>query len=86
MRSTWIRGTVRSKLDAHIMAFVSNHARATKPLIDMRVAIRNENGEIYRLIIADGVIEMIRADKFLVSIGCIEESTEEFDSLFRVPL
>lgn len=86
MRSTWIRGTVRSQLDAQIMAFLSKHARATKPLIDMRVAIRNENGEIYRLIIADGMIEMIRADKFLVSIGCIEESTDEFDSLFRVPL
>jgi hypothetical protein len=85
MRSKLIRGMARSELDPQIMAFVSGQPSAAKPLIDMRVAIKNERGEVYRLIIADGVIEMIRADKFLMSIGCTEETSDEFDGLFRVP-
>lgn len=85
MRSKLIRGMARSDLDPQIMAFVSRQPSASKPLIDMRVGIKNERGEVYRLIIADGVIEMIRADKFLMSIGCTEEISDEFDGLFRVP-
>ncbi|SAK66702.1 hypothetical protein [Caballeronia ptereochthonis] len=85
MRSELIRGTARSELDPQIMEFVSRHACGAKPLIDMRVGIKNEIGEVYRLIIVDGVIEMIRMSKFLFSIGCTEEPTDEFDELFRVP-
>ncbi|SAL42197.1 hypothetical protein AWB71_02190 [Caballeronia peredens] len=85
MRSKLIRGTARAELDPQIMAFVSKHACAKKPLTPMRVGIKNELGEVYRLILADGMIEMIRADKFLMSIGCIEEVTDEFDLVFRVP-
>jgi hypothetical protein len=85
MRSKLIRGTARSDIDPQIMEFVARHTGASKPLVDMRVGIKNESGEVYRLIIADGVIEMMRADKFLVSIGCTEETTDEFDGLFRVP-
>ena len=85
MRSNLIRGTDKAEIDPQIMAFVSKHACSGEPLMDMRVAIRNEKGEVYRLIMADGVIEMIRAGKFLVSIGCIEETHDEFNLVFRVP-
>jgi len=85
MRSELIRGTARSELDAKIMAFIAKHPGAATPHVNIRVAIMNEFSEVYRLIIADGVIELIRADKFLESIGCTEEVTYEFDMLFRVP-
>lgn len=85
MRSQLIAGTATAKLDAQITAFVSMHSDATEPLFDMRVGIKNEYGDVYRLILADGVIELIRVDKFLLGLGCIEEVTDEFDILVRVP-
>lgn len=85
MRSKLIGGTARAEIDPQIMEFVSKHACARKPLMNLRVGIKNELGEVYRLILADGIIEMIRADKFLMSLGCVEEVTDEFDLVFRVP-
>lgn len=87
MRSHLIADTTGSSLDPLIVDFVHKHPEWASWLpADMRVGLKNKDGELYRLIIADGVIEMIRADKFLMSLGCVEEVSDEFDCLFRVPL
>ena len=85
MRSELIHGAAKSDLDAKVVQFISKHSCGASPHMNMSVAISNEAGKLYRLIIADGIIELIRVDKFLVSIGCIEEFVDEFDALFSVP-
>ena len=85
MRSELIEGVARSDLDTHIARFISKHPSGAPPNANMFVAIRNETGEMYRLVIADGVVEMMRVAKFLAGLGCVEEFTDEFDALFRVP-
>ncbi|WP_244818211.1 hypothetical protein [Caballeronia sp. Lep1P3] len=86
MRSHLINGAAKSALDAQIMAFVSKQAACPPgPSVDLRVGLKNEGGALYRIITANGMIELIRADKFLASLGCLEEFTDEFDCLFSVP-
>ncbi|MDR5856009.1 hypothetical protein P9239_20255 [Caballeronia sp. LZ062] len=86
MRSHLIHGAARSALDTQILDFVSKNAACLlEPRVGMCVGIKNEAGELYRIILADGIIEMIRVDKFLLSIDCVEEFTDEFDAMFRVP-
>lgn len=85
MRSELIEGVTRSDLDTHIARFISKHPSGAPPHANMFVAVRNETGGMYRLIIADGVVELMRVAKFLAGIGCVEEFTDEFDALFRVP-
>ncbi|HEY1216570.1 MAG TPA: hypothetical protein VGE93_23335 [Bryobacteraceae bacterium] len=85
MRSELIEGVSTSELDPQIVQFISKHPCGAPPHMYMYVAIRNEVGEMYRLIIADGIVELIRVDKFLASMGCIEEFSDAFDALFRTP-
>jgi hypothetical protein len=81
-----IKGAARAELDPQIMEFVSKHACGEMPLVNLCLGIRNEIGEVYRSILADGVIEMHRVGKFLVSLGCIEEIDDDCDLMFRVPV
>ncbi|WP_244850904.1 hypothetical protein [Caballeronia sp. SL2Y3] len=86
MRSHMINGAARSALDAQIVDFVSKHATCMPgPRGGMRVGIKNESGALYRIIAAEGMIDMIRIDKFLLRMGCTEEFTDAFDALYRVP-
>jgi len=80
-----ISGAAKSRLDAEIVAFVGEHPDYPPwPRVDMRVAIKNEADAIYRIISANGIIELIRTEKFLTGIGCVEAFTDEYDLLFRV--
>jgi hypothetical protein len=86
MRSHLINGAARSALDAQILGFVSKHATCSLGRrARMRVGIKNESGALYRIIAAEGVIEMIRIDKFLLRMGCTEEFTDSLDALYGVP-
>ncbi|WP_250474529.1 hypothetical protein [Caballeronia sp. GAFFF1] len=86
MRSHLINGPARSALDAQILNFVSKHATCLPGRrARMRVGIKNESGALYRIIAAEGIIEMIRIDKFLLRMGCTEEFTDALDALYRVP-
>ena len=85
MQSKLVESAATSALDAQIVQFISDYPCGAPPHMKMSVAIRNEAGELYRLIIADGIVELIRVDKFLIGMGCIEEFAGDFDALFRVP-
>ncbi|QSN65161.1 hypothetical protein [Caballeronia sp. M1242] len=86
MRSHLINGAARSALDAQILDFVSKHATCLPgPRSCMRVGIMNESGALYRIIEAEGMIEMIRIDKFLLRIGCAEQFSHALDALYGVP-
>ncbi|MEZ2355013.1 hypothetical protein [Caballeronia sp. RCC_10] len=85
MHSKLVEGAETSALDAQIVQFISEYPCGAPPHMKMSVAIRNEAGELYRLIIADGIVELIRVDKFLSGMGCIEEFAGDFDALFQVP-
>ena len=81
-----VNGATQSRLDAQIMAFVQEHPDYPLwPRVDMQVAIKNESGAVYRIVSANGVIEMIRTEKFFSEIGCVEAFTDEYDLLFQVP-
>lgn len=85
MHSKLKPGIAKSAIDAQIEKFVSDQEENPFPMVDRYIAVKNEAGEVYRVIVADGIHEAIEADQFLVSLGCTEEPTSQYNSLFRVP-
>jgi hypothetical protein len=84
MLSELIPGQPVSAVDPLITEFVAR-PRPERGMVEKFIAVKNEAGEVYRIIVADGAGEAIDADQFLVSIGCTEEPTGRYNSLFRVP-
>lgn len=86
MRSKLIPGEALAAIDPQIVAYVERVGDDNEfPFVDKFLAVKNEVGRVYRVLIADGVSEAIDADQFLVSIGCSEEPTNRYNSLFQVP-
>ncbi|MGP8439099.1 hypothetical protein ACT2FY_27965 [Paraburkholderia fungorum] len=84
MLSKLIPGQQFSAIDHLVTEFVARR-RPERGMVEKFIALKNEAGEVYRIIIADGVGEAIEADQFLVTIGCTEEPTGRYNSLFGVP-
>jgi hypothetical protein len=84
MYSKLIPHATLSAIDHLIVEFVERD-RFPRDMVEKFIAVKNEAGEVYRVIVADGVGEAIDADAFLVSIGCVEEPADRYNSAFRVP-
>lgn len=78
-------GVAESAVHHLIEKFVAEQEENPFPMVDRFIALKNEAGEVYCVIVADGLHEAIDADKFLVGLGCTEEPTRQYNSLFRVP-
>ncbi|CAB3802749.1 hypothetical protein LMG28614_05688 [Paraburkholderia ultramafica] len=86
MKSKLIPGESLAAIDPQVVAYIERVGDDNEfPFTDKFLAIKNEVGRVYRVLIADGVGEAIEADQFLVGLGCVEEPTNRYNSLFQAP-
>lgn len=72
--------------DNHITDWLARHPGSEFGGLPVRIALQNDEDEIYRLIHAEGLLDLISLAAMLMKLGlCSDGPSTGYDDIFRMP-